>query len=163
MPSAALDLETSKSMADKVANLAKPMAETQKPMTSTSAVPLVLGEVHSFLLALPFPFCCILTLLLSVCQGCDLSSLLTFDPESIEPATSRASEEPGSSTTHGQLQRLKDLFSSSIETLVENPEEVKGILEDIQPHLPVALQVKLWPAVTLSVFQVKGAVGSSEN
>jgi chromosome segregation ATPase len=45
------------------------------------------------------------------------------------------------------------LLSSSIETLVENPEEVKGILEDIQPHLPVTLQVKLWPAVTLSVFK----------
>ncbi|KAK1695615.1 hypothetical protein QYE76_012312 [Lolium multiflorum] len=126
MPSATLDLATSKSAADKVANLAKP---TEKPITSTSAVPLVLGE------------------------GCDLSSLLTFDPESIEPATSRAGEEPRPSTTHGQLQRLKALLSSSIETLVENPEEVKGILEDIQPHLPVTLQVKLWPVVTLSALR----------
>ncbi|KAK1610118.1 hypothetical protein QYE76_033791 [Lolium multiflorum] len=76
-------------------------------------------------------------------HGCDLSSLLTFDPESIEPATSRAGEEPRPSTTHGQLQRLKALLSSSVETLVENPEEVKGILEDIQPHLPVTLQLPL--------------------
>jgi DNA repair exonuclease SbcCD ATPase subunit len=90
---------------------------------------------------------------LVVCQGYDLSSLLAFDPESIEPATSRASEEPGPSATHGQLQRLKALLSSSIETLVENPEEVKSILEDVQPHLPVPLQVKLWPVVTLSVFR----------
>ncbi|KAK1604955.1 hypothetical protein QYE76_028628 [Lolium multiflorum] len=112
MPSATLDLATSKSVADKVANLAKPTAETQEPITSSSAVPLVLGE------------------------GYDLSSLLTFDPESIEPATSRASEEPGPSATHGQLQRLKALLSSSIETLVENPEEVKSILEDIQPPSP---------------------------
>jgi Tfp pilus assembly protein PilO len=88
-----------------------------------------------------------------VCQGYDLSSLLTFDPESIEPATSRAGEEPRPSTTHGQLQRLKALLSSPVETLVENSEEVKGILEDIQPHLPVTLQVKLWPAVTLSAFR----------
>ncbi|KAK1691771.1 hypothetical protein QYE76_008468 [Lolium multiflorum] len=129
MPSATLDLATSKSVADKVANLAKPTAETQEPITSSSAVPLVLGE------------------------GYDLSSLLTFDPESIEPATSRASEEPGPSATHGQLQRLKALLSSSIETLVEDPEEVKSILEDIQPHLPVTLQVKLWPVVTLSAYR----------
>ncbi|KAK1653475.1 hypothetical protein QYE76_071280 [Lolium multiflorum] len=116
MSSATLDLATSTIVADKVANLAKP---TAKPITTTSAVPPVLGE------------------------GCDLSSLLTFDPESIEPATSRAGEEPRPSTTHGQLQRLKTFLSSSVETLVENPEEVKGILEDIQPHLPVTLQLPL--------------------
>jgi hypothetical protein len=56
MPSATLDLATSKSVADKVANLAKPTTETQEPITSSSAVPLVLGEVHSFPLALPFSF-----------------------------------------------------------------------------------------------------------
>ena len=86
-------------------------------------------------------------------QGCDLSSLLTFDPESIEPTSSKASGEPSPSTVHGPLQRLKDLLSSSTETLIKNSEEVKGILEDIQPHLPMTLQVKLWPALTLSVFK----------
>ncbi|KAK1627084.1 hypothetical protein QYE76_001399 [Lolium multiflorum] len=95
MPFATLDLATSRSVADKVANLATPTLETQEPILSSSAVPLVLGEDY------------------------DLSNLLAFDPESIEPATSRASEEPGPSTTHGQLQRSKP--SSSIETLVENP------------------------------------------
>ncbi|KAK1613362.1 hypothetical protein QYE76_037035 [Lolium multiflorum] len=129
MPSATLDLATSKSVADKVANLAKATAETQEPIVSSSAVPLVLGE------------------------GYDLSSLLTFDPESIEPATAKASEESGPSATHGQLQHLKALLSSSIETLVEDSEEVKSILEDIQPHLPVTLQVKLWPVVTLSAYR----------
>ncbi|KAK1620320.1 hypothetical protein QYE76_025837 [Lolium multiflorum] len=88
-----------------------------------------------------------------VVWGHDLSSLLTFDPESIEPAISKASEEPGPSATHGQLQHLKALLSSSIETLVENPDEVKSILEDVQPHLPVTLQVKLWPVVTLSAYR----------
>ncbi|KAK1668432.1 hypothetical protein QYE76_056591 [Lolium multiflorum] len=111
MPSATLDLATPKSVANEVATLAEPAAETQEPIASSSAVPLVLGE------------------------GCDLSSLLTFDPESIEPAT-KASEEPGPSATHSQLQQLRALLSSSIETLVENPEEVKSLLEEIQPHLP---------------------------
>ncbi|KAK1662201.1 hypothetical protein QYE76_050360 [Lolium multiflorum] len=126
MPSATLDLATSTIVADQAANLA---ASTEKPIVTTSAAPPTLGE------------------------GCDLSSLLTFDPESIEPTTSKASGEPSPSTVQGPLQRLKDLLSSSIETLVENSEEVKGILEDIQPHLPMTLQVKLWPAVTLSVFK----------
>jgi Tfp pilus assembly protein PilO len=79
--------------------------------------------------------------------------LLTFDPESIEPTTSKADEEPSPGTVHGPLRRLKALLSSSVETLVENPEAVKGILEEIQPHLPMTLQVKLWPAVTLSAFR----------
>jgi Tfp pilus assembly protein PilO len=92
---------------------------------------------------------------LIVCQGYGLSSFLTFDPESIEPATSRASVESGPNATQGQLQRLKALLSSSIETLVEDPEEVKSILEDIQPHLPVTLQVKLWPVVTLSAYRLR--------
>ena len=95
-------------------------------------------------------------LLNSLClpyQGCDLSSLLTFDPASIDPIPSKASGEPDISTVRGQLQRLKDLLSTSIEALIENSEEVKGILEDIHPHLPMTLQVKLWPAVTLSVFK----------
>ncbi|KAK1687227.1 hypothetical protein QYE76_048075 [Lolium multiflorum] len=125
MPSITLDLATSKSVADKAATLAKPPAETQEPIISTSAAPMVLGE------------------------GYDLSSLLTFDPESTEPAASKASEESGPSATHGQLQHLKALLSSSIETLVEDTEDVKSILEDIQPHVPVTLQVKLWPVVTV--------------
>ncbi|KAK1697890.1 hypothetical protein QYE76_014587 [Lolium multiflorum] len=126
MPSATLDLATSTIAAAQVADLSK---STEKPIVTTSAVPPSLGE------------------------GCDLSSLLTFDPESIEPTSSKASGEPSPSTVHGPLQRLKDLLSSSTETLIENSEEVKGILEDIQPHLPMTLQVKLWPAVTLSVFK----------
>ncbi|KAK1699307.1 hypothetical protein QYE76_016004 [Lolium multiflorum] len=73
-------------------------------------------------------------------EGCDLSSLLTFDPESIEPAIPKASEEPSPGTVHGPLQRLKALLSSSVEILVENPEAIKGILDEIQPHLPVTLQ-----------------------
>jgi Tfp pilus assembly protein PilO len=151
MPSATLDLATSKSVADEAATLAEPVAETQEPIASSSAVPLVLGEVRS-LSWLYLSLLLLTDIALIVCQGCDLSSLLTFDPESIEPAT-KASEEPGPSATHSQLQQLRALLSSSIETLVENPEEVKSLLEEIQPHLPVTLQVKLWPVVTLSAYK----------
>jgi hypothetical protein len=51
MPSATLDLTTSTSVADQVANLAKP---TEKPIITTSAAPPTLGEVHSTPLALLF-------------------------------------------------------------------------------------------------------------
>ncbi|KAK1692128.1 hypothetical protein QYE76_008825 [Lolium multiflorum] len=113
MSSANLDLAIPVGAVDKVANLAKPPAETQEPITSSSAVPLVSGE------------------------GCDLSSLLTFDPESIEPAPSTACDEPRPSAVQRQFQRLKALLSSPIETLVEDPEEVKSVLEEIQHHLPL--------------------------
>ena len=89
---------------------------------------------------------------ISVYQGCNLSGLLTFDPESIEPAPSTACDEPQPSAVLHQFQRLKALLSSPIETLVEDPEEVKSILEEIKHHLPVTLQVKLWPVVTLSFY-----------
>ncbi|KAK1670046.1 hypothetical protein QYE76_058205 [Lolium multiflorum] len=62
MPSTTLDVTTSKGDIDQVATLAKPQAKTPQPIASSSAVPMVLGE------------------------GCDLSGLLSFDPESIEPA-----------------------------------------------------------------------------
>ncbi|KAK1564146.1 hypothetical protein QYE76_000047 [Lolium multiflorum] len=58
--------------------------------------------------------------------------------------------EPGLTTVGFQE---KALLSSLTETLVDDPEEVKSILEDIQPHLPVTLQVKLWPVVTLSAYR----------
>ncbi|KAK1667534.1 hypothetical protein QYE76_055693 [Lolium multiflorum] len=86
-----------------------------------------------------------------------MTSLLTFDPESIEPATAKTGEEPGPSTTHGQLQHLKALLSSSIETLVEDSEAVKSVLEDIQPHLPVTLQVKLWQCTSFARSRVTSA------
>ncbi|KAK1662655.1 hypothetical protein QYE76_050814 [Lolium multiflorum] len=42
-----------------------------------------------------------------------------------------------------ELQCFKALLSSPIETLVENSEEVKNILEEIQLHIPMTLQLKL--------------------
>ncbi|KAK1613232.1 hypothetical protein QYE76_036905 [Lolium multiflorum] len=110
MPSATLDLATS---AVAAAQMVNPPQSTEKPIVTASAVPPSLGE------------------------GCDLSSLLTFDPESIEPTSSKASGEPIPSTVRGPLQRLKDLLSAPTETLIEDSEEAKGILEDIQLHLPM--------------------------
>ena len=150
MPSANLDPVPPEGAVDMAANLVKPAAETQEPITSTSAVPLVSGEVHSLRLA--YPSLLMHTDAISVCQGCDLSSLLTFDPESIDPALSKARDEPQPSAVLCQFQRLKALLSSPIETLVEDPEEVKSVLEEIKHHLPVTLQVKLWPVVTLSFY-----------
>src|SRR3954468_24815883 len=55
-----------------------------------------------------------------------------------------------------QLQRLKTLLSSPIETLVEDPEEVKSIFEEIKHHLPVSLQLYLCgPVTALSVYRSK--------
>ncbi|KAK1650318.1 hypothetical protein QYE76_068123 [Lolium multiflorum] len=125
-PSATLDLATSTTAA---AQAADPPESTEKPIVTAPAVPPSLGE------------------------GCDLSSLLTFDPESVEPASSKASGEPNLSTVRGPLQRLRDLLSTSTDTLIENSEEAQGTFEDIRPHLPMTLQVELWPAVTLSAFK----------
>ncbi|KAK1698604.1 hypothetical protein QYE76_015301 [Lolium multiflorum] len=83
-------------------------------------------------------------------EGCDPSSLLTFDPNSIEPAAPKIGEEPNLGAVDGPLQRLRVLLSSSVDALVEDPETIRGILVDIQPRLPVVLVAKLWPTVTLS-------------
>ena len=85
--------------------------------------------------------------------------MLTFDPESIDPATSSARDEPPPSAVQRQFQRLKALLSSPIETLVEDSEEVKSILEEIKDHLPVTLQVTLVPVASLSFYgpRVKSA------
>ncbi|KAK1696165.1 hypothetical protein QYE76_012862 [Lolium multiflorum] len=111
MPSTTLDLAASNSGAEKAATLATHSAEAREPIASSSAAPMVSGE------------------------GYDLPNLLTFDPESIEP-TAKASEASGPNATQGQFQQLKALLSSSIETLVEDTEGIKNILEDLQPHLP---------------------------
>jgi chromosome segregation ATPase len=63
-----------------------------------------------------------------------------------------ASDEPQERSDLQQFHRLRALLSSPIETLVEDPGEVKAILEEIKHQLPVALQVKLWPVVTLSFY-----------
>ncbi|KAK1650638.1 hypothetical protein QYE76_068443 [Lolium multiflorum] len=84
-----------------------PDQHTAKPIVTTSASLPFLGE------------------------GCDPSSLLTFDPDSIEPAAPKIGEEPNLGAVDGPLQRLKVLLSSPVDTLVEDPETIRGILVDI--------------------------------
>src|SRR3954471_16064387 len=145
MSSVGLDPATPTGAVDPIANLTKPSAETQEPITSSSAV-LISGELYSFCLVCPSFL--LHTDPVLICQGCDLSGLLTFDLESIEPAPSTARHEPRSSTLLCQFQRLKTSLSSPIETLIEDPEEVKRIFEEIKHHLPVSLQLYLWGPVT---------------
>jgi hypothetical protein len=41
---------------------------------------------------------------------------------------------------------MKDLLSALIDTLVPDSDEMKHLLEEIQPQLSEVLQIKLWPA-----------------
>ncbi|KAK1682657.1 hypothetical protein QYE76_043505 [Lolium multiflorum] len=45
-------------------------------------------------------------------------------------------DEPNLGAVVGPLQRLKVLLSSPVDTLVEDPETIRGLLVDIQPRLP---------------------------
>src|SRR3954463_13276330 len=69
MSSVGLDPETPTGAVDPIANLTKPSAETQEPITSSSAV-LISGEVYSFCLVCPSFLLHIDDVL--ICQGCDL-------------------------------------------------------------------------------------------
>ncbi|KAK1651146.1 hypothetical protein QYE76_068951 [Lolium multiflorum] len=112
MPSTAPGPSNSPRVTDQVSD-----QRTAKPIVTTSASLPFLGE------------------------GCDPSSLLTFDPDSIEPAAPKIGEEPNLGAVDGPLQRLKVLLSSPVDTLVEDPETIRGILVDIQPRLPVVLEL----------------------
>jgi hypothetical protein len=50
---------------------------------------------------------------------------------------------------------MKDLLSAPIDTLVQDSDEMKHLLEEIQPQLPEVLQIKLWPAGHLPFFRAK--------
>jgi hypothetical protein len=50
---------------------------------------------------------------------------------------------------------MKDLLSALIDTLVQDSDEMKHLLEEIQPQLLEVLQIKLWPAGHLPFFRAK--------
>jgi hypothetical protein len=50
---------------------------------------------------------------------------------------------------------MKDLLSAPIDTLVQDSDEMKHLLEKIQPQLPEFLQIKLWPVGHLPFFWAK--------
>jgi len=54
-----------------------------------------------------------------------------------------------------QLQLIKDLLSTPIDTLVDDSSNIKEILEQIESQLPESLRVKLWPAGHLPFFRAE--------
>jgi hypothetical protein len=50
---------------------------------------------------------------------------------------------------------MKDLPSAPIDTLVQDSDEMKHLLVEIQPHLPEVLQIKLWPAGHFPFFRAQ--------
>jgi DNA repair exonuclease SbcCD ATPase subunit len=86
----------------------------------------------------------------------NLSELLSFDPASIGSAILEADDhQPQPTGVAGQLLHIKDLLSAPIDTLVQDPDEVRRILEEIKPQLPEILQLKLWPTRHLPFFRAK--------
>jgi hypothetical protein len=91
-----------------------------------------------------------------VLQCLDLSRLLSFDPALVGSRILHTADQlSGPAIVLGQLQRVRALLSSPIDALVQDFEEVKCILEEINPHLLEALQVRLWPAGHLPFFHMK--------
>jgi hypothetical protein len=50
---------------------------------------------------------------------------------------------------------MKDLLSAPIDTLVQDFDEIKHLLAEIQPQLLKVLQIKLWPAGHLPFFRAQ--------
>jgi DNA repair exonuclease SbcCD ATPase subunit len=50
---------------------------------------------------------------------------------------------------------MKDLLSGLIDALTQDSNTVKQVLDEVNPHLPVSLQVKLLPAGCLPSFRAK--------
>jgi hypothetical protein len=50
---------------------------------------------------------------------------------------------------------MKDLLSAPIDILVQDSDEMKHLLEEIQPQLLEVLQIKLWSAGHLPFFWAK--------
>jgi hypothetical protein len=82
--------------------------------------------------------------------------LLSFDPASIGSVLLDVDDQQLQlSGIVNQLRHMKDLLSAPIDTLVQDSDEMKHLLEEIQPQLPEVLQIKLWPVGHLPFFQAK--------
>jgi hypothetical protein len=89
-------------------------------------------------------------------QGFNFSELLSFDPASIGSDQLDVDDQQLQPTgIVNQLQHMKDLLSALIDTLVQDSDEMKHLLEEIQPRLPEVLEIKLWPAGHLPFFRAK--------
>jgi hypothetical protein len=86
----------------------------------------------------------------------NLSELLSFDSASVGSAILGVDDhQPQSTGVSSQLLYIKDLLSAPIDTLVQDSNEVRQILEEIKPQLPKILQLKLWPTGHLPFFRMK--------
>jgi hypothetical protein len=89
-------------------------------------------------------------------QGFDFSELLSFDPASIGSVLLDVDDQQLQPTgVVNQLQHMKDLLFTPIDTMVQDSDEMKHLLEEIQPQLPEVLQIKLWSAGHLLFFWAK--------
>jgi hypothetical protein len=102
-----------------------------------------------------FPQCLAYPLFL---QNLNLSELLAFDPTSIRSAILEADDSPlDAASTTNRLLHVKNLLSGPIVALIQDSSTVKQALDEVNPQLPVSLQVKLLPAGCLSSFRAKVA------
>jgi hypothetical protein len=82
--------------------------------------------------------------------------LLSFDPASIGSVLLDVDDQQLQPTNIvNQLRHMKDLLSAPIDTLVQDSDEMKHLLEEIQPQLPELQQIKLWLARHLPFFWAK--------
>jgi hypothetical protein len=82
--------------------------------------------------------------------------LLSFDPASIGSVLLDVDDQQLQPTgVVNQLRHMKDLLSALIDTLVQDSDEMKHLLEEIQPRLPEVVQIELWPAGHLPFFWAK--------
>jgi hypothetical protein len=89
-------------------------------------------------------------------QGFNFLELLSFDPASIGSDLLDVDDQQLQLTgVVNQLRHMKDLLSTLIDTLVQDYDEMKHLLEEIQRQLPEVLQIKLWPAGHLPFFRAK--------
>jgi hypothetical protein len=89
-------------------------------------------------------------------QGFNFSELLSFDPAFIGSVLLDVDDQQLQPTgILNQLRHMKELLSAPIDTLVHDSNEMKHLLEEIQPQLLEVLQIKLWPARHLPFFWAK--------
>jgi chromosome segregation ATPase len=82
--------------------------------------------------------------------------LLSFDPASIGSVLLHIDDQQlQPAGVASQLQRMKDLLSAPIDTLVQDSDEMKHLFKEIQPQLPEVLQIKLWSTRHLPFFWAK--------
>jgi hypothetical protein len=80
--------------------------------------------------------------------------LLSFDPASIGSVLLDVDDQQLQPTgVVTQLRHMKDLLSALIDTLVQDSDEMKHLLVEIQPQLLEVLQIKLWPTGHLPFFR----------